>query len=97
MSERRDTDTSGSILVRQHDGQQSLGDRGVGWVGRVSREVVIVVVDFEEEPLPLDLQRTEVVLAVGVVVLIEAVELGHRFQDLQLAVLPEGDHPSGHN
>lgn len=60
-------------------------------------EVSVVVVDFPEQALSLDLDRTKVVLAVRIVVLVEGVELRDSVQDCKLAGLAKRDHANGHN
>ena len=55
------------VLVGEHHGEDAQGLRRVGGVGRVVLCLRIVVVDLPEEPLSLEVEGAEVVLAVGVV------------------------------
>ena len=57
-----------------HEGQHPHGLRGVGGVFGSEAKRSIVVVDLPEVPLALELDRTEITLPVGVVVLGEGLE-----------------------
>ena len=57
-----------------HEGQHPHGLGGVGGIFSPEPQRPIVVVDLPEVPLALELDRTEVALPVGVVVLGEGVE-----------------------
>src|SRR3954468_20453984 len=56
------------------------------------REAPVKVVDFEKQPLALDLQGAKVALAVGIVVGIEAVESGNGVEDSKLLRTTQRDH-----
>ncbi len=58
------------------------------------RKCLVVVVDLPEQPICTKVHRAEVVLAVGIVVSIEAVELGDGFEDLKLPRLPRARTPA---
>jgi hypothetical protein len=57
---------SRSVLFRQHNGDDTLGDRRISRVGRVSGERLIEIIDLEKDRLPIDLKRPEVVFFVWV-------------------------------
>ena len=69
--------TAISILARMHEGQHPYSLGGIGGVFGSEAERPIVVVDLPEVPFSSDLDRTKVTLAIGVVVLGEAVERRH--------------------
>jgi hypothetical protein len=56
-----------SVFFGQHDRDHALGNGGVCRVGRVLAEVAVVVINLEEESVPVDFERTKVVFFVGVV------------------------------
>ena len=48
--------------------RHALGGRRVRWIGRVICERLVVVIHLPEQPIRAELDRTEVVLAVGIIV-----------------------------
>src|ERR1700730_2420542 len=60
-------DKSASILLGPHDRDHALGDRGVGRIAGLLREALVVVVDLEEHPLAVGIERAKVVLFVWIV------------------------------
>jgi hypothetical protein len=58
---------SSSIFLCQHDGDHALGHLRIGRVGRVHCQALVVIVDFEKDPLPVGIERAKVVLLVRVV------------------------------
>lgn len=63
-----------SVLFGQHDGEDPQGHVRVARVFGAHLPGRIVVVDFPEELMTTEFERTEVVLVVGIVVLREVVE-----------------------
>ena len=61
------------ILLGQHDGDDALGDRRIGGIGRVIRERLVEIIDFEKDGVAVSFERAEVVLAKGVVGVAEIV------------------------
>ena len=70
------------VLFRQHDSNQALGDRRIGWVRRVEAQRLVVVVNLEKDHMPIGLERAEVVLLVRVVGVAKIVIDGDRLDDL---------------
>ena len=64
----------GSVLLRQHDREDTLGHVLVRGVGRAVVEITIVAIDLPEDRLAGILEAAEIVLAVGIVVRREGVE-----------------------
>jgi hypothetical protein len=64
----------GLVLLSQEDGEDALGLRRVGRVRRAVPKLVVVVIDFPEHGLAVELEAPEVVLAVGVVLARERIE-----------------------
>lgn len=64
----------GSVFLREHDRQHAGRDRRIGGVLRAELQRSIIGVDLPEVALPSEIEGTEVVLQVGVVVRIERIE-----------------------
>src|SRR5215204_6767741 len=62
-----------SVFLGQHDGQHPGRDGWIGGIGRVAGQAPVVVIDFEQDALALDLQGAEVVLLIGVVLGVKVV------------------------
>ena len=56
-----------SILLRQHDRDHPLGDRGIGGIGRVHGHALIEVIDFEHDRVTVGLERPKIVFLVRVI------------------------------
>ena len=41
--------TDGSVFLGQHDGDDALGDRGIGRIGRMMRHGRIEIIDLEKD------------------------------------------------
>jgi hypothetical protein len=70
-----------SILFRQHDRDDPLGDGGIGGIGRVHWHAVIEIVDLEKDPVAVGLERSKVVFLMRVVRMAKVVEDSNRFDD----------------
>ena len=64
----------GSVLLREHDREHPLRYRRVARIVRSVRHAAVVIVDLPKELMLSDLQGTEVVFAVRIVVHRELVE-----------------------
>ena len=64
----------GSVLVGAHDRQDARRDGGISGIGRAELGGAVVVLDFPEAADAALVDRAEVVLAVGIVVVGEGVE-----------------------
>jgi hypothetical protein len=69
------------ILFGQKDRYDSACDRWICWIGGMESEVVVIIIDFEEDLLPRDLDKPEIVLAERVIVLIKVVVSRDRDQN----------------
>jgi hypothetical protein len=58
--------TRRSVLFRQHDGDNALGDR-ISWVGQVRYERLVAIIDLEKDRLAIDLKRPKIVFLIWVV------------------------------
>jgi hypothetical protein len=56
-----------SVLVGEHDRDNSLGHRRIGWIGGMVDEGPIVIIDLEKDRFAFNLERPEIVLFVRVV------------------------------
>jgi hypothetical protein len=72
---------SSSILLRQHDRDDPLGDGGIGGVGRVHRQVAIEIIDLEHDGATVDFKGPKVVLLVRVVGVAKVVKHRDGFDD----------------
>ena len=63
-----------SVFVGAHDRQHARGDGGIGGIGRADLGRAVVVVQLPEAANAALVDRAEVVLAVGIVVVGEGVE-----------------------
>jgi hypothetical protein len=63
-----------SVLFGQHDRDHPLGDRWIRWIGGVVGGGVVEVVDLEEHPVAVGIERAKVVLLVRVVGVTEIVK-----------------------
>ena len=77
---KKEPEVSGSVFVGAHDSQNSNRRVRVGGIEGVLVHGQIVVIDFEEELLAIDLDGTEIVLAVGIIAPVKAVESFERRQ-----------------
>src|SRR5260370_38931807 len=66
-----------SIFFGQHDGQHPFGDGRIAGVRGMPLQVAIKIIDFEDDPAPIDSQDGAIVLTPGVVVFGELGEPGH--------------------
>ena len=64
----------GSVFVGAHDRQDARGDGGISGIGRAELGGAVVVIDLPEVADAALVDRAEVVLAVGIVVVGEGVE-----------------------
>ena len=78
---RRTAECRRSVLFGQHDGDDALGDRGIGRVGRVIREAFVEVINLEKEFVPVDFEYAEIVLFVWVIGVAEIIVHGDGFND----------------
>jgi hypothetical protein len=62
----------GSILLRQHDGDDALGDGRVGRIGRMHRQGRIEII-VEEQLVPFNFEHAEVMFLVWVIGVAEIV------------------------
>ena len=67
-------ETPPSILFGQHDRDHALGDRRISRIRGVVGEALVEVVDLEEHPLAVGIERAKVVLFVRVVGVTEIVK-----------------------
>ena len=84
-----------SVLVRQHDRQDPAGDGRVGRCGRVPCHREVVGVDLPDDSVPCRLDHGAVVLAIGVIAGVEAVEGPDGGEDRRDLLLRECCDPSG--
>ena len=82
------------VLFRQHDSNHALGDRRIGWVGRVLAKRLIVVVDLEKYRVAVGVAHTEIMLFVRIVRLAEVVIDGDRLTILATASAPSAATPA---
>jgi hypothetical protein len=52
-----------SVLLGEHDRHDAAGEGGIGWIWREVQEIGVVVVDLEEDDLPVDRDGAKIVLA----------------------------------
>src|SRR3954447_17260060 len=69
------------ILFGQKDRHDPSCHSRICWIEGMESEVVVVIVDFEEDLLPRDLDKPEIVLAERVIVLIKIVVSRDRDQN----------------
>ncbi len=74
----------GSVLGGEHDGEHARRSSWVGRVGCASDKFAVEIVDLEEYALAVEFDRSEIMLAVGVVVGGEPIERANCFQDCGL-------------
>ncbi len=48
-----------SVFFRQHDCDHSLGDRRIGWVGRVKRALLVQITDCEKDQIACRLRTNQ--------------------------------------
>lgn len=84
-----------SVLTGEHDGEHAVGHGFVGRVFRAGGEGRILAIDLPEDPLPIDLHCAEVVLAPGVVLGGEAIEVAYRRCGFPQEALTSRLTPSG--
>jgi hypothetical protein len=65
---------SRSVLLRQHHCQNTRRDVGIGWIRRHQLHFSVIKIDLPEAPDIVVLDKSDVVLTVRVVVVIELVE-----------------------
>ncbi len=85
----------GSVFLRQHDREDTLGYIRVGRVGRAVVEVTIVAIDLPEDRLAGILEAAEIVLAVGIVVRRKGDEAMNAPHDLDLLLRRHGGNARG--
>ena len=56
-----------SIFLRQHDRDDALGHRGIGWVGRVIFQILVEIIDLEKDCMAVGFERAEIVLLMRIV------------------------------
>ena len=81
---------SRSVLVGQHDRDNSLGHRRVGWIGGMMGEGPIKIVDLEKDRFAFDFERPEIVFFVRVIGVAEVIEHGDRLDNSVDSFLAEG-------
>ena len=86
---------SRSVLFSQHDGDVALGDRRISWVGRVSSESLVKIIDLEKDRLAIDLKRPKVVLLIWVIGVTEIVVDSDRLNDATDGFGAEGRDTGG--
>ena len=58
---------SRSVLVGKHDRDDPLGDRRIGWIGRMVSEGPIVIIDLEKDRFTFSLERSEIVFFIRII------------------------------
>src|SRR5271163_4610227 len=58
---------AGSVFLRQHDGDDALGNVWVGRIEGVHRKRWIEIIDLEKDRVAIDLERTKVVFSMWIV------------------------------
>ena len=86
-----------SVFLRQHDRDHSLGDRGIGRVGRMTGEGLVVIIDLEKDSVAVGFERAEIVFFIRVVGVAKIVIHRNRFDDPGDGFGAEGGEPSGHD
>ena len=84
-----------SVFLRQHDGDDALGDRRISWVGRVRGERLIEIIDLEKDRVPVDFERAKIVFFVWVVGVAEIVVDRDSFDDARNSFGAEGGDTGG--
>ena len=99
MTETRKTcgDTFASILLGQHDGDDALGDQWIGRVGRVIRQRLVEIIDFEKYQLAVGFERAEIVFFIWVVGMAKIVVHRDGLDDPGDSIGAEGGNPGGHD
>ena len=83
----------GSVLLRQRNGQDAGCLRGIARILAAPCSGRIVVVDLPEDLPPAVIERAKVVLAVGVVAVLEILEAAHLGQHLHKVIGRKARNP----
>lgn len=76
-----------SILVGQHDGDDTFGHQRVGRIGRVVGERLIEIIDFEHDPVAVGIEGTKVVFFMWIVGVAKVVVHRNRLDDALMGAL----------
>ena len=89
--------TCASILLGQHDGDDALGDRRIGRVRRVIRQILVEIIDLEKDHLAVGFERAKVVFFIRVVGMTKIVIRGDCVDDSGDSFGAEGGDACGHD
>ena len=70
-----------SILLREHDRDDPVGDGRIGWIGRMHRQLSIEIIDLEHDHLTFGFERPKVVFLMRIVRMAKIIEDGDRLDD----------------
>ena len=87
-----------SVVLGQHDGEDSMRLQRIAWVFGTHGERWIVVVDLPQDPVTFEIEAPIVALAVRIVVSGEGVERSHLEERRKLELWAEvADAPGDHD
>ena len=79
-----------SVVFRQHDRQHAPSYFWISGIWGMSFELPVVVVDFEQDLVAGDLDKTKIMLAIRIIVGVEIVVVSYLLKDVRLEVVAQG-------
>ena len=85
------------VFIGQHHGKHPFGLVRISWVWRSKLFLLVVIVHLEEDLMTFVLERSEVVLFVGIIIGCEGVKCADHIEYIGYDLFTKGLDTSGHH